>query len=253
MKIRDIQKTFDPISILGFKNLLVGGCSFTYNNSDHHACTWPYYLKDFGNFELVLDCSLPGAGNKHIHDSIIYSIEQYDIDPSDTLVVIMWAGNDRDDFVVDSSALNSYPFQFNYSDGVSAGLTGGAHKNNQGNTNAVLADAIKQVKSKKSRAVENYLCITGLYHYLTNCGFKFVFLEYRDFDLPATDINFDIRKSLPSKLVKKLNQMLTTPSENFYHYCLVNNLLEEDDYHPTPNGHRIWTKNILMPLLSKIV
>lgn len=253
MKTRNIQKAFDPITNLGFKNLLVSGCSFTYNNSEQHACTWPYYLKDFGQFESVLDCSLPGAGNKHIHDSIIHSVEQYKIDPAETLVIVVWSGNDRDDFIVDSLALNSYPFRFNYTADVSAGITGGAHKDNKGNTNNTLADATKQVKSAKSRAIENYIHISGLYHYLSNYNFKFVFLEYRDFSLPATDLNFDIRNILPSNLVENLNRMITKPNENFYRYCLINNLLTDDNYHPTPAGHLEWTRTILFPMLSKML
>lgn len=253
MKTRNIQKTFDTMANLGYKNLLVSGCSFTYNNSDQHACTWPYYLKDLGNFENVLDCSLPGAGNKHIHDSIINTVEHYNIDPVDTLVIVVWSGNDRDDFIVDSTTLNSYPFRFNYTEDVSAGITGGVHQNNKGNIEGILADAIRQVKSKNSRAIENYIHISGLYHYLSDYGFKFMFLEFRDFHLPASDCNFDIREFLPDNLVSKLDQLITPATENFYRYCLYNNLLSDDDYHPSPDGHLKWTQNVLFPMLSKML
>jgi len=253
MKTRNIQRTFNTISDLGFKNLLVSGCSFTYNNSDDHACTWPYYLRDLGNFESVLDCSFPGAGNKHIHDSTIYAIEEHNINPKDTLIVILWTGNDRDDFIIDKLNLNSYAFQYGYSTSVATGISGGIHYTNQGNINSHLIAETKKVKTLESRSIENYLYIAGLYHYLSNQHFNFLFLEYRDFELPATDCNFDIRKFLPSNLVTKFNQMITPATENFYRYCLYNNLLSIDDYHPSPDGHLKWTQNILFPMLSKML
>ena len=119
----------------------------------------------------------------------------------------MWSGNDRDDSIVDATKLNSYPFRYDYTNSVSAGITGGAHDRNNGNIDKELANSIKQVKSLESRSIENYIHIVGLHHYLTNLNFKFIFLEYRDFSLPATDLNFDIRNFLPNNLVKKLNQI----------------------------------------------
>ena len=134
---------------------------------------------------------------------------------------------------------------------MSSGISGGAHDNSHGNTDVKLITSTKQAKSLQSRAIENYIHIVGLYHYLLDKGFKFLFLEYRDFDLPAVDHNFNIRNFLPLALKENVNQMITPTDENFYRYCLRRNLLEDDDFHPTPTGHLEWTKDVLFPMLSK--
>jgi hypothetical protein len=250
MKTRNIPKQFLTLTDLGFKNLLVGGCSFTYNNSDQHSCTWPYYLRDLGNFEQVYDCSMPGAGNQHIVNSIIYSIEKHDIDPSDTLVMILWSGNDRDDYVIDQKQLNGYPYVYAYEPGVCCGITGGEDLSNVGNTKL---DAILQLKSSKSqvaRSVENYIRVAGLHAYLVAKGFTFFFMEFRDFLLPGRDLNFDPRLHLDQTLGTKFDQMISKPDHNFHKYCLYNDLMSEDDFHPSPDGHLSYSRSVLLPWIA---
>jgi len=250
MKIRNIPKQFTITTDLGFENLLVGGCSFTYNNSDQDCCTWPYYLRDLGNFSQVYDCSMPGAGNQHIVNTIIYSIEKYDLDPANTLVLILWAGNDRDDYIVDQKHLNNYPYVYAYEPGVCSAITGGEDISNLGNTKL---DAVLQLKSAKSplaRSVDNYVRVASLYSYLQNKGFKFFFMEFRDFALPGRDRNFDPRDYLDPALSKKFDSMISNPSQNFHKYCLRGDLMTSDDFHPSPDGHLSYTRSVLLPWLA---
>ena len=89
MIIKPVPRTFDPIVNLGYKNLLAGGCSFTRNKSSEYIESWPYYLRDLADFKQVFDCSCAGAGNKHIHDSVIYALEENDsITPENTFVAV---------------------------------------------------------------------------------------------------------------------------------------------------------------------
>ena len=107
-----IKKQFDTVHDFGIKNLIVSGCSFTYNNHETSASTWPYYLKDLGGFDQVLDCSMPGAGNYHIASSLQWAIEMQNPDPTNSLVIVMWSGNDRDDYICPQSIITDYPFKF---------------------------------------------------------------------------------------------------------------------------------------------
>lgn len=110
----DIKKQFDTIADLGINYLIVSGCSFTYNNHDSFAASWPYYLKDLGGFTQVLDCSLPGAGNQHISNSLLWALNIDQPDPKNSLIVVMWSGNDRDDYICpESNNSDTYPFKFN--------------------------------------------------------------------------------------------------------------------------------------------
>jgi hypothetical protein len=108
-KVRpNIKKQFDTVHNFDIKNLIVGGCSFTYNNHETSAVTWPYYLRDLGGFEQVLDCSLPGAGNSHIADSLQWALEVDRPEPADSLVIVMWSGCDRDDYICPEENIKPY-------------------------------------------------------------------------------------------------------------------------------------------------
>ena len=85
----NIKKQFDTIADLGIDNLIVSGCSFTHNNYNSSAVKWPYFLKDLGGFKQVLDCSLPGAGNQHISNSLLWALNIDQPDPKNSLIVVV--------------------------------------------------------------------------------------------------------------------------------------------------------------------
>jgi hypothetical protein len=247
MKIRNIKKQFDTIHDFGFENLLIGGCSFTYNNSESDSCTWPYYLRDLGGFKTVYDFSMIGAGNTHIKNSIIYGMEKFQFDTANTLVIVQWAGHDRDDYIVDPTSLNDYPYRYHYEDNAAAGITGGQGMANLENSEPIKQ--IQQIKNKTSRSIENYITIKSLESYLTLNNFKFVFFEYRDYSLPGRDSNFDPKLFLPPAITEKYQNMMTVMQQNFYRFCLYRDLMEDDDFHPNPSGHLTWARESLLPSL----
>lgn len=250
-KIRsELKKQFDTAHNFGFKNLIVSGCSFTYNNHESSAAAWPYYLRDLGGFEEVLDTSLPGAGNSHISDSLIWSLETEQPDPATSLVVVMWTGNDRDDYICPSSNRSPYPFEFKYTENVSSGITGGSSDTSTGNTILAFKD-FSLTKTPESRAVENYLHIVKTARYLKAQGYKFIFLNFCDPALPSRTNHFDIRPYLPTTAQNTLDSMIE-PIMDPYTYAVKNDLLESDDFHPNTNGQLQWTKTILIPHLQTI-
>lgn len=255
---KDLNKQFDTVHDLGYKNLVVSGCSFTYNNHETSAVTWPYYLRDLGGFEQVFDCSLPGAGNQHIANSLQWAIEIDGIDPADSLVIVKWASNDRDDYVcpVQNQTLE-YPFEFAYSETVFSGITGGIHKGAIGNTKFGLKE-LAQTKTSESRAIENYLYISNCWHFLKSQGFRFVFLNYSQTHAKRNNaksylesLDFSIKPFLPEVAQKNLEKMITNlPAIS--EWTFENDLIGGDSVHPTPDGHLEWTRQILLPYLQTI-
>jgi len=233
MKIRSTPRVFDVINDLKYKNLVVGGCSFTYNISDTDSSSWPYYVRDKCGFDQVYDCSVQGAGNYQILTSVIYALEEQILDPSDTLVIIMWSGYGRDSKIIPNSEISNFEYVYSYTDQVVS-----VNTTNQTNQ-----------KNKNSRALENYVYIIALYHYLKNQGYQFVFLDFVDSKIPNRGHTFNITNFLPKKLGKKILEMFAN-IENFYTYCLKNELLNEDDFHPSMQGHLEWTHNVLAPALT---
>lgn len=249
----NIDKQFATEHSIGFKNLIVSGCSFTYNNSADTACSWPVYLRDLGGFNRLLDTSLPGAGNNHIARSLQWCIETSDVTPEDSLVVVMWSGNDRDDSIISSEFIKPNYLRgdvfYNYTDSVSSAVTGGA----QGESNVKLNffKDLNFIKSHQSRAVENYLLVSGTWHYLNSLGYKFIFLDYLDRSLPNRSDDFDIRLFLPKTLRGRYDSMFVDIA-NIYAWCLKHQYLSSDDFHPTPDGHLDWTRQVLIPALLKL-
>jgi hypothetical protein len=244
-KVRpNIKRQFGTVHNFGMKNLIVSGCSFTYNNHETSAVTWPYYLRDLGGFDQVLDCSLPGAGNYHIANSLQWAIEVDKPAPDSSLVIVMWSGCNRDDYICPEENIKPYPFKFNYSKNIASSISGGS-----------ISDALSslsQTKNLDSRAIENYLYINGLWHYLKNLGYQLVFLNFLDGNLPSRTKHFDITKHLPIAIKNQYNSMLTKITDP-YTWALENDLLTDDDFHPSPDGHLDWTRKVLLPKLQTII
>jgi hypothetical protein len=245
-----IEKKFQTEHDFGYENLIVSGCSFSYNQSDNHLISWPYYLRDLGGFSCVLDCALPGAGNQHIANSLQWALEIEKPDPAKSLVIVMWSGNDRDDYICPKSNIDTtYNFQFNYNNNVMSGITGGG-LNSSGNTINGLKQWAK-TKSLESKAIENYLHISGLWHFLKNSNYKFVFLNFLNNNLPSRSLHFDIGNYLPPGIQKNLNLMIERITDP-YEWALKNNFLSEDDFHPNINGYLTWTRSVLLPHLKTL-
>lgn len=247
---RQIHSQFAAECALGFDNLVVSGCSFTYNNSEQHLCAWPYYLRDLGSFKDVYDCSLPGAGNLHIAQALQWSLLNSTLDRERTLVVVMWSGHDRDDAVMSNEFACDYPMQFEYAAKVFSAISGGAHAQSRGNIDFDW-NQLRRHKTPASRAIENYLIIQSLDAWLRQHEWTFVFLRYLNPELPHRGSDFDIRPYLTVPAATHYDSMIA-PVLDPYGYCVAHDLLDWDDFHPSPDGHLSWTREILLPYLRHL-
>ena len=75
------------------KNLIVNGCSFTYETPE----SWATHLRWALDVPFYRNLAFSGAGNRYICDSTIEYLESNNFVPEDTLVVVMWSGVGRQD------------------------------------------------------------------------------------------------------------------------------------------------------------
>ena len=241
-----VPRCLDIICDLGITNLIVSGCSFTHTYHREKVLSWPWYLRDYANIKNCFDLSCPGAGNAHVKNSLIWFLEQNDFDPSNTLVIAQWTTHDRDDFIADPNSLDRSRESWAYSPNAALALSGGI----VGETNCILnLDNVKKIKSYEARAIENYLNVMELYHYLQDCQFKWAFTEI---STPGaySDGNFEIRDFLPSKVVAKFDSVVKTIQPNLGDFGLPYLHTSFDKYHPMPEVHRLWTQDVLIPWLK---
>lgn len=104
-KVRRLnQPAVDALGQCNLPNLLVAGCSYVWNNSAEHVCTWPYYLQDILNMHQVLDGSQSDGGPDLVFNFVVNEITtNTTINVSNTLVIIMWPELSRTDVIVEHS------------------------------------------------------------------------------------------------------------------------------------------------------
>ena len=241
-KIRNITKQFQSTHQTRFKNLLVSGCSYTWNNSEQHICSWPFYLRDIGGFDSVIDCSQVGAGSNHIFNSVVNEIEtNHDTNKHNTLVVVMWSGLTRTDVIATQDITAPWHDMSNYNfDQRFATLSIFNHTSN----NDLLSMLCRQYKlliDTDAQIYESVLKILALEHYLKQKEFDFIFTSWMN---PAPELN-RIDSALTTKVISSLS---TIPY--LEEYAKQKKQKELDDGHPTPDGYLGWTQQHLIPYLE---
>jgi hypothetical protein len=249
-KVHDLQIN------LGFDTLIVSGCSFTYNYWSDRVETWPYVLRDLAGFNRVLDCSLPGAGNYHISNALRWGIDFDNIDAKNCLVIVMWSDTSRVDEIISSEHLQNNNIKQHrwYGKDDSSAVTafsGGRQEWFWTNVKWQWFRDLQNIKTDKTMAVENYLYVVGLAEWLESRGFKFIFTDFVDYDLPSRSSTFDPAQYLPDHLARRYKSYFDPDLQTIYSYCVKKDLLQDDDFHPSPQGQSEWTKNILLPYLTK--
>lgn len=81
------------------QNFIANGCSFTeyVNHPDGITKTWATYLAEELAIQNHVNLASSGAGNDYICHSTIDYLEANNLDPQDTLVIVMWSGPARID------------------------------------------------------------------------------------------------------------------------------------------------------------
>ena len=217
-----------------YDTLITSGCSFTASTQQTDcAASWPGYVKDRLGLDLCIDMSFPGAGNRYIKDSIIYSIDNLDSN-SKPLVIVMWSGIDRTEELTDQN-LNLEPMA----------------KIDQHYYKRVLNDS-----SAKELAIDNLVYIHDLSAYLNNKSIDHVFTTFINMTtqrlIPVRDTTPQFYKniSLTDQIQFDNLPFIVTGEECLYEWSFLNNYVSEDDFHPPVEANLKWTDTVLLKELQ---
>jgi len=237
-----------------FKHLVVSGCSFTTNLNCPGPYAWPNMLSDWTGMS-VHNLAVAGAGNSHISNSIILYLEHNQLDPSETLIMAMWSGIGRIDWITDKTLSNFkqlYPFDYNY-DKNNELVLGGNWWNSK-NPDHLIKTLIEYSKyqSESSFALHSWLAMNNLSNYLKTNKYKFYYTSFVDYstEIKGDAVSIDFYKEL-KKLnlnLDKTNWLNLDVSDHYGNWARKNNLLDaDDDFHPAGVAPEQWPREILIP------
>lgn len=240
---------YQPEHVSGIPNLLVSGCSYTDNISMTETVTWPWYLKTLLGFQQVLDCSQSGAGNNHIHNSIINECETNpEVTAESTLVIVMWSGWSRADVIGHQSItrtihpISNYDFSPSYS-------TFSLFRNPRDNKSPAekLCEQYSRVIEPEAQVYESSLRIVGLKNYLENKKIPHVFIPWKNLGAEYKFVK-DQHVDLLGQQIESFMANITCLDD----YAKQRHLVAPDG-HPSTEAHLRWSRNILMPYLLEHV
>lgn len=243
-----------------FKNLVVSGCSFTHQPDLGYPFSWANILADWSGMDIY-NLAVPGAGNDHISKSIILFLEKKKLDPADTIVLVMWSGIGRIDWITDKSLSNfknEYPFTYFY-DQHNELVLGGNWWNDKNPTHLkkTLLEYSKY-QSDHSMTLHSWLAMENLSNYLKNNKLNYYYTSFINYKIgnikgDASIVPFfDELKEL--NLTLNLDEWLPLAKGDYYgDWARKNNFLAEDNFHPKyPQANEGWVKEILMPALKHL-
>jgi hypothetical protein len=248
-----------------YKKLIVSGCSFTENEG-----SWAYVLSSILGIELV-NLAVSGLGNKHIQYSLMHYLSVNDIDPETTLIGIMWSHPIRQDIIVEYNPDFKDKTVYRYKFGEYAAETSlkdiieYCSPSNIFTRIGVAKNKIISANDNKAGiTLSNWTSMESTVSFLKYKGYNFFQTIFHDF-LDESDLlkNVDERRQFERNYIytKELDRVnLKLNKENwleFEHteylgeYAYFNQVLSEDQYHPSKKGYAMWTLRVLIPALKK--
>lgn len=244
-----------------YSNLVVSGCSFTHEpHNEWYPFAWPSILAEDTNMGVV-NLAIPGAGNDHISRSIILYLEKNKPDPADTLVMIMWSGVGRFDWITDASLSrfkDIYPFDYQYdthNELVLAGNWWNLNKNHK--LNQVLIE-YSRYQSDYSFSLASWLAMKNLSNYLFLNRYRHYNTSFVDYKknhikgdgmiVPYHDVLFEMGLDFDDS-----NWIDIKGEDHYGDWALKNNAVDPSDgFHPRfPEANEGWVRQVLIPYLIK--
>jgi len=238
-----------------YKHLVVSGCSFTHNNHETH-CIWSNTLAKWSNMS-VDNLAIPGAGNTHIKNSIVLHLEKNRPDPESTLVLVMWSGPERIDWITDQTSsqfARLYPFSYNYSKHNELTLGGNWWSSDPKDHLRRTLIEYSKYQSNSSLALNSWIQIQDLENYLIVNGYDYYFMSWFNYGDPVCNQNrwIEFNSELDSMglklntarwLVRDIESSLGHWTKDRPEYLL------EDGLHAGWSGHEAWLQEVLIPEL----
>lgn len=242
-----------------FKHLVVSGCSFTHQPATAPGpFSWANLLAAWTGMQIH-NLAIPGAGNDHVSRSIVLYLEKNRLAPNETLVLPMWSGINRIDWLTDSSAsqfAKEYPFNYQYDD-YNELVLGGAWWNAKRPT--VLMKSLleySKYQSEHSLALHSWLAMESLSNYLKVNKYTYCYTSFINYSRTGTGaellVNFDEELAKLNISLDKESWLPLANNEYYGDWSRHHNFLDFDNFHPKfPEANEGWTQTILMPHLLR--
>ncbi|MBL96339.1 MAG: hypothetical protein CMF52_00820 [Legionellales bacterium] len=236
------------------KNLLASGCSFThdgiggvpptndsaggssfkqYDDIQPASCaSWASFLSTFLEVESFINFAAPSHGNVLICETIISALEKYNYKQDDTLIIFNISSMDRFDLKID-------------------------WENSENNTNIYWTSELLDYTFAKTRgplwkkkfaSMEleeitslNISALEKLLKYLKDKNYMFLFTVMQDYS-----DNLIIQQY-------KDNLVTLNPGIGMHEFCKEKNLLIDDNFHPSTQGHKQIAEQVLDFITKKIL
>jgi hypothetical protein len=248
------------------KHLVISGCSFSARKLYLPWQPWPELLNDHLATETFTNLAHPGAGNSYISTSVIQHLLTANLNPADTLVVIMWSGVTRKDLIVPAElylSLTNYEFRKHVS-GLHIVMSGGIIGSWRSHSIAkMMFDNLYKTSDNSTMALESLFHIMNTKNFLDSHGYKYAFMSYVNYwgnTLGQVSPNGDF--NLPCAIPRSSSQLLkeigletkwiwADGNKNcFYEYAKGRDLLRQDNFHPNEDANSSFLSEIILPQLN---
>ena len=238
-----------------YKNLLVSGCSFTHNNHET-PCTWANCFAVWAGMNIT-NLATPGAGNTHIKNSVILWLEQHNPKPEDLLILIMWGGVERIDWITSkdkSRFKDQYPFSYDYTNECELTLGGAWWAKDPRPTHLTRTlREYSKYQCSQSLGLSSWLAMNDLTNYLDRHGYTYYYTAWQDLwqdgDLTNQWINYGDELEKMNLVLPTTNWLFTEPEKFLGNFAKKHNKLLKDNLHPSREGYEHWATEILIPEL----
>lgn len=246
------------------KNLIVNGCSFT---DDSCYTTWASCLSQKKSNINYHNLGRSGAGNDYINQSTIAYLENHDLDPAETLLVIMWSGTGRKDLCIASDWWHH--LQEYYQVGCNIGdqeyyiFSGGL--SNSWTTTAVTQKIFEwpyKLSDPITLCRDTMLNIINLENYLRVHGYHYRFTSYVNYWRDDQTSNFHAGNYSMDYWLKDLALYKNYDFEQWFFVneqkdCIKEFVAAIDQLdhtgHPTVLGHQLFCDQIVIPKVQQIL
>ena len=241
-----------------FKHLVVSGCSFTTNEHVPDGSDWNWaniLCKDTGM--TIHNLATAGAGNDHISRSIILYLEQNKLPVEETLVMAMWSGVGRIDWITAPDIMEQGKWMYYYTP--QCQLTQGGNWWNIKHSSLIF-QAVKnyaKFQNNYTFALQSWLAMKSLSTYLDCYGYKYFytsFVNYKNNQIKgdALTIPFDDSLNEIGLQCDYFHWLPLAAEDYFGDWCRERKLLVSDNFHPGLDGPQRWPREVLIPLLLEL-
>ena len=217
------------------KQFITAGCSFTAGSSNittalAQPTAWPHLVLPKLKPEIFVNLAIPGGGNFSIANNLVYFFQSKSyINPLETQIIFNISGLDRSDVMCppDHPYANknfSWTHDLGYGWLTSGGFTAG--------TDGPFSGLLEKNMGIDSIFTTNCLALTQAFTYLEHRGFDYAFMIMHD------QVLSDSPKWFLQVLEERRSKWIQfEQSKTMNGHCIINGLLDSDQFHPSMAGH----------------